>query len=219
MNVFRYTAYPFTSVANWYVACAKKNPFTTGMITTGLKTSAADIFAQKVIEKKETIDWRRNGVFSLFGFLYLGGFQYYLYNHLFTQICGPLRSTFGHIGTSPIKTFLDQAIHHPFVYFPVFYLLKGALDQRPINQTIQNYKNELWENCKALWSVWVPAQLLNFAVVPFYLRIPYVALVSFLWTIILSCMRGSNKQEIEMEMRPLDNKALGAIQYSLAEGK
>ncbi len=32
---------------------------------------------------------------------------------------------------------------------------------------------ELPENVKALWAVWVPAQLLNFSVVPAHLRIPF----------------------------------------------
>ena len=26
----------------------------------------------------------------------------------------------------------------------------------------ERYRDELWENCKALWKIWVPAQLVNF---------------------------------------------------------
>ena len=40
---------PFTSVAGWYNRTAQANPFTVGVITTGLNTSAADVFAQKVL--------------------------------------------------------------------------------------------------------------------------------------------------------------------------
>ncbi len=40
-----------------------------------VKTSAADIFAQKVLEQREEIDWRRNAVFGGFGFAYLGLWQ------------------------------------------------------------------------------------------------------------------------------------------------
>lgn len=39
---------PFTSVAGWYNRTAQSYPFTVGVVTTGLKTSAADVFAQKV---------------------------------------------------------------------------------------------------------------------------------------------------------------------------
>jgi len=37
-------------------------------------------------------------------------------------------------------------------------------------------REELWENCKALWTIWVPAQMVNFTLVPRHLRIPYGAL-------------------------------------------
>lgn len=32
------------------------------------------------------MDWKRHSIFVTFGFLYLGGFQYYLYNVKFTQV-------------------------------------------------------------------------------------------------------------------------------------
>jgi hypothetical protein len=72
--------------------------------------------------------------------------------------------------TSPFS-----ACSHPFCYFPCLYLTKGAFEGRPIQSTYNKYKVELWENCKALWTIWVPAQLINFAFVPRHLRIPYGA--------------------------------------------
>ncbi len=39
---------PFASVAGWYNRTAQLHPVTTGVLTTGIKTSAADVFAQKV---------------------------------------------------------------------------------------------------------------------------------------------------------------------------
>jgi len=49
----------------------------------------------QVIEKREDIDWKRHFVFVTFGFVYLGGFQYYLYNVKFTQAdpLSPSKST------------------------------------------------------------------------------------------------------------------------------
>ena len=41
---------------------------------------------QKVIEKREEIDWRRTGAFTSFGFLYLGGVQYALYVPVFSRL-------------------------------------------------------------------------------------------------------------------------------------
>jgi protein Mpv17 len=52
-------------------------------------------------------------------------------------------------------------------------VLKGAVEGRPLEVTYAKYKEDLWENCKALWMIWVPAQLVNFSVVPHHLRIPF----------------------------------------------
>jgi predicted amino acid-binding ACT domain protein len=50
----------------------------------------------------------------------------------------------------------------------------------------------MMEDLQALWKIWVPATLFNFAFMPMHLRIPFVAGVSLLWTCILSAMRGGD---------------------------
>ncbi|PRW44428.1 peroxisomal membrane family [Chlorella sorokiniana] len=181
---------PFASVASWYNRTAQSHPLTVGVITSGLKTSAADVFAQKVIEKREDFDWTRHAAFCAFGFAYLGGFQYWLYNVKFPSWCGTLTRMFGHRATAPIKTFIDQALHHPFIYFPAFFAIKASVSGQPMSSAVDKYRSEIWDSLKALWMVWVPAQFVNFAFVPRHLRIPYVAAVSFGWTVILSVMQG-----------------------------
>ena len=49
------------------------------LIIATLKTSAADLMSQMAIERKplSEVDWQRNFVFCVFGFAYLGGFQYW----------------------------------------------------------------------------------------------------------------------------------------------
>jgi protein Mpv17 len=65
------------------------------------------------------------------------------------------------------------ACSHPFFYFPVFYSMKGFVEGSSPAAVFERYRTELWENCKALWTIWVPAQLVNFSVVPRHLRIPF----------------------------------------------
>ena len=92
---------------------------------------------------------------------YQGGFQYYLYNHLFKQICHPLKAL-GAFSYKPyIKVFLDQGIHHPFAYFPVFYTLKAMVEGHsdPFLHAKRKYENEIWDSCKTLWMIWVPCQV------------------------------------------------------------
>jgi hypothetical protein len=55
----------------------------------------------------------------------------------------------------------------------VFYGMKGFVEGRSPQAIYEKYRTELWDNCKALWTIWVPAQLVNFSVVPRHLRIPF----------------------------------------------
>jgi hypothetical protein len=59
---------------------AKENPFLFQLGVATVKTSAADLVAQMVAERKslQEVDWKRNAIFVVFGFAYLGGFQYWL---------------------------------------------------------------------------------------------------------------------------------------------
>lgn len=59
-----------------------------------------------------------------------------------------------------------------------------------MSYAVDKYQNEVWDSVQTLWKIWIPAQLVNFAFVPRHLRVPYVAGVSFLWTVVLSVMQG-----------------------------
>ena len=62
------------------LAFAKTYPFTFNMIVAAGKTSVADLIAQCAVEKKklQEVNWTRNAAFVAFGFVYLGGVQYWV---------------------------------------------------------------------------------------------------------------------------------------------
>jgi hypothetical protein len=96
-------------------------------------------------------------------FLVQGGFQYFLYTSVLDRVTAPITVVMGHIASAPVKTFLDQAIHHPFMYFPFFYALKHTVVQgKPLLYAMEQYQKELWPNCTALWTLWVPGQVCLF---------------------------------------------------------
>lgn len=184
---------------------AKSSPFAFGFFYSGIKTSFCDLMVQKVVEKREEIDWRRNGAFAAFGFLYLGGVQYTLYVPIFARLfpnaasfaAKPIVEKFRDlpgIRTLFAQVFLDQCVHHPLVYFPVFYMIKDAVtnDKPDPIKAVEQFKNNIKEDMLALWKIWVPSTFLNFALMPMYLRIPWVASTSLIWTCILSTMRGAS---------------------------
>jgi len=63
-------------------------------------------------------------------------------------------------------------------------------DKPTISNALSHYKENMGEDLKALWKIWIPTTFLNFAFMPLWGRIPWVAGTSFLWSMVLSMMRG-----------------------------
>jgi hypothetical protein len=66
---------------------AERNPFVFQLGVATVKTSAADIMVQIVVDQRsiQDIDYKRNAIFVVFGFVYLGGFQYWLMATQYTK--------------------------------------------------------------------------------------------------------------------------------------
>ncbi|EOD33317.1 hypothetical protein EMIHUDRAFT_111890 [Emiliania huxleyi CCMP1516] len=189
---------------------AKTYPFRFGLGYSLMKTSGCDLMVQKVVEKREIIDWKRNIAFGAFGFFYLGGVQYMIYVPLFSRIFPNAAAFAGKSVADKLRdprgirdlfaqVFLDQGVHHPLMYFPVFYMIKDFVTSDSPNPVcaVNQYIGNMNEDLVALWKVWIPSTLLNFAFMPMWARIPWVASTSLIWTCILSAMRGSSEVPAE----------------------
>jgi len=165
------------SIVSKATSIPAKYPFAFGVIFSGCKTSFSDLLVQKVVERREHVDWRRNGAFAMFGFFYLGGVQYTLYVPIFSRLfpnaasfaLKPLAQKFkdtkGIIAVLA-QTFIDQCVHHPLLYFPVFYCTKELVvsnGQPDFRRCLQEYRHNMSEDLQALWKIWVPATMINFA--------------------------------------------------------
>ena len=197
-----------------------KHPLAFGLVISTVKTSASDLLVQKVVEGKKEIDWKRNAAFCTFGFFYLGGVQYAIYVPLFGRLfpnaaafaAKPLREKMKDVkGLTALcgQVFLDQFVHHPFLYFPVFYATREmVMSKEPdLMRSLNTYKHNMKEDLVALWKVWVPSTFINFAFMPMWARIPWVAGTSLLWTCILSAMRGGDISHGEDLQAPVPTAA------------
>lgn len=185
-----------------------------GAVVAGLKTGFSDWIVQRVIEGKGTwseIDWTRVGMFTAFGFMYLGGIQYFVYVPLFTRVLFPGAARFVSLplrekmkdrrGQAMVmkQVLLDLCIHEPFLYFPIFYILKERCysDKSTwIQDALGRWRTNFVFDVKMNWMIWLPGFAFNFAFCPVHLRVPFVALVSFGWTIVLSVVRGGEGREV-----------------------
>lgn len=188
---------------------ARKNPFLFQLGVATLKTAGADIMAQMVVEKKSfaEIDWKRHAVFVVFGFTYLGGFQYYLMVHKYRQwfptmdrfaqlsVAAKLKDTAGIMDAGKMVLF-DVLFHIPILYYPSYYTVKEFVfgySWNPVDWVqggVSCYFHNLKDDLIAGFKVWLPSDCIQF-VLPVHLRMPYRHCVSFLWTAYLSFARGA----------------------------
>jgi hypothetical protein len=195
------------------MAFPKEHPFAFQMIVATLKTSAADIVCQTVAERKSLseIDWRRNGIFVVFGFAYLGGFQWYLLVNKYRQwfptmdrfaklsFAEKIKDTAGMMEAGKMVLF-DVIVHLPMIYFPAYYTVKEFVSGKSWNPVdwakdgCTKYYGNIKEDLTAMISLWGPSDCVQF-VLPMYIRMPFRHLVSFFWTAYVSYTRGSIEPE------------------------
>lgn len=191
----------------------QKNPFAFQLIVATGKTSAADLVAQVVAEGKtfDEIDWKRNGIFVVFSFAYLGGFQWWLmvtkYRQWFPTMDSFAKLTFaqklkdkaGLIDAAKMVVF-DLVVHLPMIYFPTYYTVKEFVSMKSYNPIdwVQDgctkYSKNMKEDLSAMIKLWGPSDCVQF-VLPMHIRMPFRHMVSFFWTAYVSFTRGAIEEE------------------------
>lgn len=149
------------------------------------------VFEDEKIEV-EPFHTARNVAFLLYGGIYQGMAQEFIYNHLYPV-------WFGSDTSVPVvlsKVAFDLLVQTTLVTLPVAYLVKSAIFRYSPAEGMRRY----WEDIRThglltkYFTLWGPVQCLTFGVVPEHLRVSFIALVSFFWLIILSTVSARPRQ-------------------------
>jgi protein Mpv17 len=181
----------------------KTQPYLAAGLTCGLKASAADIVAQKRHfklreeveqandEEEESIetpiqktDYQRNLAYLLYGVIYQGVAQEFVYNHLYPVWFGTGTS----VGVVATKVLFDLLVQTTLVTLPIAYLTKAIIYRYSFGEAVRRYIDDIQNHglLKKYVLLWGPVQCLTFSIVPEHLRVTFIAFVSFFWLIILS---------------------------------
>jgi protein Mpv17 len=172
----------------------ERNPLKTSLWFTGAKAGLADAFVQTQVERRGEIDRERLATFSLFGFAYQGGVQYWMMVKLWERL-------FPGAQLVPVvqKILATNLISDPVFFFPCFYTLREGL-ARPnlavsspsslVYSAMCQYRRRCLEDWRNNWVVWFPGHAISYGLMPLHLRMPWVATLSFGYLCILSYTRG-----------------------------
>jgi hypothetical protein len=239
-DVARHTAFHacvrsrvWTSGYAMYLATFVKHPFTTALVTSVTKCVASDVAVQYFIEGRDELDMKRVVTFAILGLVYVGAFQYGLYNNLMKPLGGVLTTMWGTGASVGTMVAIDTLLVCPFIYLPAFYGLKlWANGECTLAETPAKISEKLRGSfggggdagkegmgmltLVALWAYWMPAQAINFWVVPRHLTIPFMNVLGFFWNGIMSAMNGADDREKEAARG--GGSAVGGITAAAGEG-
>lgn len=203
-NISTYSLVSLSRIAGWYENVSLRRPWSTAFITCAIKGMAADLLIQIVVEGKKwrRNDWKRTLVFSSYGAFYCGWWQHFLYNIAYRRLFGTSTALFNAART----VLFDSVVHVPFVIFPVYYVYKALLLGGNHGDTAYEglclYANEALTINMRYYSVWIPANMLVFTVVPVPFRIGFIATTSFAWLSLVSFMTLRRTGSVSSETTP-----------------
>ena len=142
--------------------------------------------SSSTIETTTTIatDYKRNAAFLLYGSLYQGMTQEFVYNHLYPAWFGTATSW----DVVLTKVAFDLTCQTTLVTLPVAYLLQACVFGQTPGAALQKYVHDVQHQqlLQKYVALWGPVQCLTFGVVPEAYRVTFIAGVSFFWLIVLS---------------------------------
>ena len=127
----------------------KAQPFLFGAGFSCFKNGLADVVVQTQVEGAglDDVDWRRVSIFSTFGLVFAGFWQYTLFAKIMPKLCPnavsfaakPLRAKLADkqgLKQLAIQIGLENGVNNPILYFPVFYALKNSIETRDYNPLV-----------------------------------------------------------------------------------
>lgn len=196
-NAVRLNNSPVVSTAFAAIDAFWRNyPYVAAAFTCGFKASAADFVAQRRqyqeqikevpsgISEPAKADLQRNFAYIVYGSVYQGMAQEYIYNHLYPMFFGS--------GTDVVtvlsKVLFDLLVQTTLVTLPIAYISKALIYRYSFGEAMRRYVDDARNHglLTKYFALWGPVQCLTFSIIPEHFRVTFIALVSFFWLIILS---------------------------------
>lgn len=194
----------------------RNSPYVAAALTCGIKASAADLVAQKRQYKQRNdaetaagsdtsltpeatnssskTDMQRNLAFILYGALYQGMAQEYIYNHLYPVLFGSAIDA----RTVLTKVLFDLLVQTTIFTLPIAYMSKAIIYSYSFREALRRYIDDIKNHglLTKYFSLWGPVQCLTFSIVPEHWRVTFIAFVSFFWLIILSTIASKSRDTV-----------------------
>lgn len=172
-----------SDMASWlrrYNVLLMNRPMVTQCVTAAVLFGGGDVIAQQAVERRGGgHDFVRTARQTFFGGVLFAPIMtkwYGLLNRM--QFATPTKALV-------YRVYLDQLVLSP-VAVVYFYSCMTLLEGRSIHDAAERVKTAYVSTLVRNWSVFVPTQIVNFALVPAHLRFVFMGTVSLFWNTYLS---------------------------------
>ncbi|KAG0700340.1 hypothetical protein DFH29DRAFT_932631 [Suillus ampliporus] len=181
------------SILRLYNAALIRRPMFAQSATAALLFGAGDVIAQQAIERQgKNHDFMRTARLTFYGGAFFGPALtkwYQLLNRI--KFPSPTKAVI-------YRVWLDQAILTPVAvgfFFGTMSIMEGKGISGAQDRISTAYTPTLIRN----WGVFIPTQIINFAIVPHHLRFVVVSVVSLFWNTYLSAINASSQHQEAVE--------------------
>ena len=157
-------------------------------VTAGVILGAADLAGQSIQRatseeaEGDGLDIGRFLRFAFFGFILQAPWNHFYYL-LLDGALPPTEDPF--TTTTGIKVVIDQFVQAPIFTVLIFGFL-GLLEGKSVDDIKLQLEEDYTDTMVANWKLWVPATVVNIAFCPPILRVLFLNVVFFFWSIFLS---------------------------------
>mmetsp|Transcript_25119 Transcript_25119/g.45390 ORF Transcript_25119/g.45390 Transcript_25119/m.45390 type:complete len:307 (-) Transcript_25119:2156-3076(-) len=193
-----------------YTQTLAQYPLPTKMATGATLAVAGDAIAQA--KNDEEYDVRRASSFGVFDMAYRA-LQHASFPLIVASFHGQfLSSLFSNpdLAAAMEQTLASQLGIVPFLYYPAFFALTGAVQGLNTDAAVTRAKDNFLPLMKRNLMFWIPVQFIQFAFIQEDLQIPFLSVCGLAWTFILSVNAGSTKSYVSEEAEVMTTIELNA---------
>ncbi|KAF8786924.1 mpv17-like protein isoform X2 [Argiope bruennichi] len=180
----------------------QKRPLLMNMMSFGTMYVSAEVAQQCILmqlnPEKKHIDWNLVKNYAIIGWGGIGPALFYWYRVLDRLLPGATRAMVVK------KVLTDQLCSSP-ACIAMFFAGMGVLEGK--EDVFAELKAKFWSTYKMSCCFWLPAQAINFALLPPYTRVAFVGVASFIWVNVLCLVKRQEISETKIDNPEVLEKA------------